>query len=316
MIVLLSQLDNEDGQENEKLHAATVADAEAKTVVPEEEAEELDQIDEAAISAAKMYDRELLSKLYSDLEQTNLTTETTAEKVYYDESNVKLEEEINKKKAAEERKRKRAEAKLQEQKAIEAERLLEQTAVTEEEDKLSEEQDDIERELAERKRSIDEKRKKLNEKRRKLEEKRSESERLLEAERELAKEEMALEMEANRDDDFSGYKLFRDKTENFSCDVLIEGASSSNASARLIVESPKWNLVFDGVIENGRIDVPIKKLSILDEGTRGSIRLEVIVEDTVFVPWEDDFLVKQSKNVSVRLHEKATDDGIKVKILK
>ena len=46
----------------------------------------------------------------------------------------------------------------------------------------------------------------------------------------------------------------------------------------------------------------------------GKIKLEVIAENTVFVPWEDDFKVKMSKKVTVQVpnsHKKETPQSIK-----
>ena len=103
---------------------------------------------------------------------------------------------------------------------------------------------------------------------------------------------------------FDGYKLFNDKTELFECNIQLEGAQIANSEARLIIESEEWNLVFTGNISsNGQCSIPIKKLSILPEGTRGKIKLEVIAEDTRFIPWEDRFLVKADKKVYVQIKE-------------
>jgi hypothetical protein len=103
---------------------------------------------------------------------------------------------------------------------------------------------------------------------------------------------------------FDGYKLFNDKNELFECNISIDGASLINSEARIIIESGDWDLVFKGNISsNGRCSIPIKKLSILPEGTRGKIKLEVIAEDTRFIPWEDRFLVKADKKVYVQIKE-------------
>lgn len=121
----------------------------------------------------------------------------------------------------------------------------------------------------------------------------------------------------------SYYSVFKDKSEDFSCDISLEGADLSNTEARLILETEDWNLVFNGEIsKDGKCLIPIKKLSILNEGLVGKIKLEVIAEGTVFIPWEDDFKVKVSKKVSVKINEtksnpKRTDvkkSGVKVNI--
>ena len=99
------------------------------------------------------------------------------------------------------------------------------------------------------------------------------------------------------------YKLFTDKTELFECDINISGASLSKTSARLVVETPELNLLFKGEVDSkGKCVVPIKKLrGLIDESSQGSIKLEVIAEDTYFIPWESEFEVEQSKKVTVEV---------------
>ena len=101
------------------------------------------------------------------------------------------------------------------------------------------------------------------------------------------------------------YPVYKDKFESFTCNVLVEGAKLNNTKARLILESDDWNLVFEGDIDQtGKCTIPIKKLNILDEGTVGKIRLEVIADNTIFSPWEDDFKVRLSKKVEVQVPKK------------
>lgn len=116
-------------------------------------------------------------------------------------------------------------------------------------------------------------------------------------------EEKAPEQDAKPEDDDRRYKLYRDKSEDFVCDISIEGANSSDTEARLIIESDEWNLMFRGEIANGKCVIPIKKLSILGEGQTGKIRLEVNVDGNLFTPWEDKFVVKASKKVTVKVSE-------------
>ena len=97
------------------------------------------------------------------------------------------------------------------------------------------------------------------------------------------------------------YSLFKDISENFSCDISIEGADISEAKVRLVIESNEWSLVFNGDIDSkGKCNIPIKKLNILNEGSTGKIRLEVIADGNIFTPWEDEFKVKLSKNIKER----------------
>ena len=107
----------------------------------------------------------------------------------------------------------------------------------------------------------------------------------------------------NTEDDDDYYKLYQDKNEEFSCDIMIEGSSPEETYARIIVESENWSLVFPGEIRNGKCIVPIKKLNILKEGEIGNIKLEVVAEGNLFTPWENQFKVKMSKKVTVMMNE-------------
>ena len=117
------------------------------------------------------------------------------------------------------------------------------------------------------------------------------------------------------------YKLFTDKSELFECDIKLEGASLSKSSARLVVETSDYSLLFKGEINsNGKCEIPIRKLKgLIDENTTGNIRLEVIAEDTFFTPWESDFEVDASKKVTVEVKSQQTkkpivETKVKVKI--
>ena len=108
------------------------------------------------------------------------------------------------------------------------------------------------------------------------------------------------------------YKLFTDKSELFECDIKLEGASLSKSSARLVVETSDYSLLFKGEINSsGKCEIPIRKLKgLIDENTTGNIRLEVIAEDTFFTPWESDFEVDASKKVTVEVKSQSSKKPI------
>ena len=118
------------------------------------------------------------------------------------------------------------------------------------------------------------------------------------------------------------YKLFTDKAELFECDIKIEGASLSNSTARLVVETNDYSLMFNGKISSGgKCKIPIRKLKgLIDENSKGNIRLEVIAEDTFFTPWKSDFEVQASKKVTVEIKSQSNKKplvetrGAKVKV--
>ena len=108
------------------------------------------------------------------------------------------------------------------------------------------------------------------------------------------------------------YKLFTDKAELFECSISLQGASLKKSKARLVVETQDYSLLFNGTIsKSGKCEIPIRKLKgLIDEDTSGSIRLEVIAEDTFFTPWESDFEVETSKKVTVEVKSQTTKKPI------
>lgn len=100
------------------------------------------------------------------------------------------------------------------------------------------------------------------------------------------------------------YILYTDKSENFTCEVDVKNASLKNSTARIILETQDINYVFNGEIKEGKCVVPIRKMKgMLDEGTKGTMKLEVIVEDVYFAPWSSPFVVDTNKQVTVKVVE-------------
>ena len=99
------------------------------------------------------------------------------------------------------------------------------------------------------------------------------------------------------------YTFFTDKQEVFECKISLQGASYNNSKARLVLESDNMNFIFYGKINSeGKCTVPVNKLkNYLTEDTKGTVKLEVIAEDTFFEPWSDKFEVKTNKKVTVEV---------------
>jgi hypothetical protein len=98
------------------------------------------------------------------------------------------------------------------------------------------------------------------------------------------------------------YKIYRDREETFECDISIQGAKLSSSQVRLIFDHEICNVVFYGkIFKEGKCKVPLKKMNFYPEGSKGRVRLEVIVDDTVFVPWEETFVVEGAKKVTVQI---------------
>ena len=108
------------------------------------------------------------------------------------------------------------------------------------------------------------------------------------------------------------YKLFTDKAELFECDIKIDGSSLTKSTARLVVETSEYSLMFNGQIsKDGHCKIPIRKLKgLIDESAKGNIRLEVIAEDTFFTPWQSDFEVETSRKVTVEVKTQTTQKTI------
>lgn len=102
------------------------------------------------------------------------------------------------------------------------------------------------------------------------------------------------------------YTIFTDKSEDFKCKITVEGSDIKKTKSRLVIEGEKYNLLFEGEIDSeGNCTIPIKKVKdVLSENEKGTMRLEVISDDTFFSPWEDDFEVKTSKKVTVEVEER------------
>lgn len=102
------------------------------------------------------------------------------------------------------------------------------------------------------------------------------------------------------------YKLFIDKNELFEAKIELEGASIDETFARLVMNTDKWNLVFEGDIDNkGNVKIPINRLkNIFTEDISGNLKLEIVAEDTYFIPWEDEFELDRSKKVTVEVKQR------------
>ena len=98
------------------------------------------------------------------------------------------------------------------------------------------------------------------------------------------------------------YTLYSDKKNIFECDIQLEGASLSQAFARVIVEGNDLNLVFNGdITKNGNCRIEMPKLNMVKEG--GEMKLEVIAEDMYFNPWNSEFELRKSKNITVEVKQ-------------
>jgi TusA-related sulfurtransferase len=103
------------------------------------------------------------------------------------------------------------------------------------------------------------------------------------------------------------YKLLKDKNNEFQCEIKLEGTSASGAKVRLFLEADGCEYSFNGEIKGERCVVPMGKLkkfgNLLESG---KIRLEVVADDTLFVPYENTYQVDESKKVTVEVIQQDT----------
>lgn len=102
------------------------------------------------------------------------------------------------------------------------------------------------------------------------------------------------------------YKLLKDKNNEFQCEIMLEGASINNATARLFLEADGAEYSFKGEIDGNKCTIPMGKLkkfaNLLESG---KIRLEILADDTLFVPYESDYVLEAEKKVTVEVKQQA-----------
>jgi TusA-related sulfurtransferase len=103
------------------------------------------------------------------------------------------------------------------------------------------------------------------------------------------------------------YKLLKDKNNEFQCEIKLEGTSAIGAKVRLFLEADGCEYSFNGEIKGERCVVPMGKLkrfaNLLESG---KIRLEVVADDILFVPYESNYEVEESKKITVEVIEQDT----------
>jgi len=100
------------------------------------------------------------------------------------------------------------------------------------------------------------------------------------------------------------YKLLKDKNNEFQCEIKLEGASITNAKARLFLEADGAEYSFKGEIDGNKCTIAMGKLSkFANLLENGKIRLEVLADDTLFVPYESDYVLEQEKKVTVEVKQ-------------
>ena len=106
------------------------------------------------------------------------------------------------------------------------------------------------------------------------------------------------------------YRLFLDKENNFECNIKIQGAPIDKTVVRLVVESSSGNVIYPGKINSdGICSVKVHNLkTFLNESSTGNIKLEVIADNTYFVPWTSEYVTDVDKKVEVSFNKDKKED--------
>lgn len=107
--------------------------------------------------------------------------------------------------------------------------------------------------------------------------------------------------------------LYNNKSQKFECTVEISGNTVKNTECRLIFipENDNKKIFFEGKIEKNKcwVDIPpLKEINSI-----GKLKLEIIVDDTLFSPWESTYEIKTP--VSVESVEITSPSKTTVKII-
>lgn len=94
-------------------------------------------------------------------------------------------------------------------------------------------------------------------------------------------------------------------TLSFEVDV---SGTTAPAKPRLIVPLGEGlYLAFEGTVNEGTVEVDIAELLALTDSTEFNAKLEVVVEDSIFTPWEEKLVINKPKEVkasAIKVEEK------------
>jgi hypothetical protein len=76
-------------------------------------------------------------------------------------------------------------------------------------------------------------------------------------------------------------------------EVDVSGTVATPKPRLLVQLGEGVNLAFEGVVNDGSVDVDIAELLKLTESNEFEAKLEVIVEDCIFVPWEEKIVINK-----------------------
>lgn len=97
------------------------------------------------------------------------------------------------------------------------------------------------------------------------------------------------------------YTLYLDKEKIFECSLKVQGTTLKKSKVNLVVECSGVDVKFGGNIdESGKVSIPIHDLhTVLKEGQSGQLYLEVVADNTYFVPFKSEYVAEYSKKVTL-----------------
>lgn len=116
----------------------------------------------------------------------------------------------------------------------------------------------------------------------------------------------------------SDFDIFLDSDNELKFSIEIEGVAQASVRSQFIIEGPRGiDLGFQGKASSGEVTVEVPTLKgVLSEGTYRT-RLEVFVDDRIFVPLRLEALIKPTVRVeaAVRTAQRATSPVVKATVI-
>jgi len=112
------------------------------------------------------------------------------------------------------------------------------------------------------------------------------------------------------------YTLQLDQNKNFECKLKVRGASLNKSFVNLVIENGGFDIRLRGDIDkDGNVKIPIVRLkNIIEENSTGKMFLEVVAEDTYFVPYKVDYSTEISKKIEVESVESDSSSGKRIMV--
>jgi len=105
------------------------------------------------------------------------------------------------------------------------------------------------------------------------------------------------------------YKFYKDKERIFKCQLAVQGAEYNQCKARLIFQDKNYSAMYEGYVEDtGFCQVKVPK-SPFKEGLQGIVKLEIIVDTTLFKAWSDNFEVVYGKKIEIKFMDDKVDES-------